>query len=197
MNDLQKRSFGDRFSDCLRGLKFLWTEKMFRFHVGTLILISLLSIVLRISWGDYIVIFVAGLVWLGAEATNTAIEKLCDTLYPDFHQGIGKVKDMAAAIVLLIGGGSMIVWCYILIPYIENLIEWLVIYLTGHFSLFYDHPIPKTVETIAVLDSVTVGLVEVLQSHPCRDHDHEWATWDMKVGDDAIDQTKLKSGEDI
>ncbi len=53
-----------------------------------------------IEWS--IILTQIGLVW-AAEAINTAIEKLCDVVSPAHHPVIGKVKDMAAGAVLILG----------------------------------------------------------------------------------------------
>ena len=47
---------------------------------------------------------------------NTAIEKLCDFISPEYHQLIGKVKDLAAAAVLIMSIVSVIVGIIIFLP---------------------------------------------------------------------------------
>ena len=56
-----------------------------------------------------------GGVW-GAEAFNTALEKLCDLVQADFHPQIKAVKDLAAAGVLLVVLGAVVVGIIIFIP---------------------------------------------------------------------------------
>ncbi len=45
------------------------------------------------------------LVW-GAEAFNTAIEKVVDFISPEFHPKAGEIKDIAAGAVVFIGIGA-------------------------------------------------------------------------------------------
>ncbi|MXV37542.1 diacylglycerol kinase family protein [Flavobacteriaceae bacterium Ap0902] len=54
---------------------------------------------------------------LTAEGLNTAIEKLCDFVHPDFHHKIGEVKDISAGAVTFSAGASFIVACFIYYPY--------------------------------------------------------------------------------
>jgi diacylglycerol kinase (ATP) len=46
------------------------------------------------------IILAIGIVWL-AEAFNTAIEAICDRFHPEFDPAIGRIKDLAAAAVLV------------------------------------------------------------------------------------------------
>lgn len=50
------------------------------------------------------------LVTLAIELLNTAIEKLCDHLSPDFSVQIGAVKDMCSAAVFCLLATSALVW---------------------------------------------------------------------------------------
>ena len=49
-------------------------------------------------WGIFLLIIGAT---LAAELFNTSLEYLCDRLHPDYDPQIGKVKDCAAAAVLI------------------------------------------------------------------------------------------------
>ena len=55
---------------------------------------------------------------LSAETFNTAIEKLCDHLHPAQHPNIGKVKDMAAAGVLVVAIVAALVGGMVFYPYV-------------------------------------------------------------------------------
>ncbi len=56
-----------------------------------------------------------GLVW-SAEALNTGLELLCDRLHPEIDPDIGRVKDMAAAGVLLAAVAAAVVGGLVLGP---------------------------------------------------------------------------------
>jgi len=46
---------------------------------------------------------------LAAELLNSSIEALADHLHPEQHSAIGKVKDMAAGMVLIMSVAAVIV----------------------------------------------------------------------------------------
>ena len=56
---------------------------------------------LRLSWLELMVIIAMILLVLGAEFINSAMEELCDALYPEYDVRAKKIKDYAAAAVLL------------------------------------------------------------------------------------------------
>jgi len=59
---------------------------------------------------------------LGIEGANTAIEKLCDFIHPDYHKQIGFIKDIAAGAVFFVATVAVIVGLFIYIPKIYNLL---------------------------------------------------------------------------
>lgn len=64
--------------------------------------------------GSLVLLCVAGV--LSAEAMNTAVEVLADTLHPSYSEGIGLAKDLAAGAVLLMAIVSAIVGALIFGP---------------------------------------------------------------------------------
>lgn len=92
------RSFADAFRgicDCLR------TERNMRFHLVACCYVLFFAFRMELGRLEMGCLFLAiGLV-MGAEALNTAIEKLCDFTQKSRNPLIGKVKDMAAGGVLL------------------------------------------------------------------------------------------------
>ncbi|MFN3488934.1 MAG: diacylglycerol kinase family protein [Emticicia sp.] len=106
------RSFRHAFA----GLRFLMEENNARFHVFVAIIVLSAGVYLNLSAIEWtIIITQIGLV-LVVEALNTAIEKLCDFVSPEYHQLIGKVKDLAAAAVLIMSIIAVIVGIIILLP---------------------------------------------------------------------------------
>lgn len=94
----ERASFACAFrglADLLRG------EPHARFHLAATVAVGALGWWFCLTAGEWIAVILAvGLVW-AAEALNTAIEHLADVLHPARHPGIGRVKDIAAAAVLL------------------------------------------------------------------------------------------------
>lgn len=61
-------------------------------------------------------ILAIGLV-LGTESLNTAIEKICDFIHPEYHQNIGTIKDVASGAVTFSALTALAVGALIYIPY--------------------------------------------------------------------------------
>lgn len=92
------RSFGFAF----QGLYNLVTkEKNFQIHLIAFFVISFLAYYLQFSTQEWINTLLISALVLSLEAVNTALEKLCDHVEPDIHPTIKKVKDIAAASVLI------------------------------------------------------------------------------------------------
>ena len=104
------------FRHAFAGLRFLMDENNARFHVFFAIIILSAGFYLKLSAIEWaIIVAQIGLV-LVVETLNTAIEKLCDFVSPEYHQLIGKVKDLAAAAVLIMSIVSVIVGIIIFLP---------------------------------------------------------------------------------
>lgn len=77
------------------------SENNFKMHMLAVVLVIISGFTLRINKREWlIVIILIGFV-LVAEAFNTAIEKICDFIHPEYHERIGEIKDLAAAGVLV------------------------------------------------------------------------------------------------
>ncbi len=106
------RSFRHAFA----GIKFLMAENNARFHIFAAIIVLSVGFYLKLTPVEWtIIITQIGLV-LVVETLNTAIEKLCDFVSPEYHQLIGKVKDLAAAAVLIMSIVAVIVGIIIFLP---------------------------------------------------------------------------------
>lgn len=67
-----------------------------------------------VEWA--ILALAVGGVW-AAEGLNTALEELADHLHPDHHRAIGRVKDIAAAGVLLMAVASAVAGLLVFWPH--------------------------------------------------------------------------------
>lgn len=106
------RSFRYAFA----GLRFLMAENNARFHVFVAVIVLSSGFYLKLSATEWMIIITQiGLVLI-VETLNTAIEKLCDFVSPEYHQLIGKVKDLAAAAVLIMSIVAVIVGIIIFLP---------------------------------------------------------------------------------
>lgn len=104
------------FRHAIRGLGYLLEENNSKFHLLATVFVLLLSFYVKLSSNEWTIIIIQiGLVF-AAEAFNTAIEKLCDFVSPEHHTLIGKVKDLAAAAVLIMSCVAVIVGIIIFLP---------------------------------------------------------------------------------
>jgi diacylglycerol kinase (ATP) len=69
----------------------------------------------RIEWCVIVIAIMA--VW-AAEAMNTSLEFLCDVASPDFHPLIEKAKDVAAAGVLIVAIGAIVIGLLVFGPHV-------------------------------------------------------------------------------
>lgn len=102
----------------LKGLKALFAENNFKIQLLAAVLVVALAFRLQVSLNHWFVLLGCIGMVLMAEAMNTAIEKLCDYLHPTQHPAIGKVKDIAAAGVLVVAVVAAIIGGIVFYPYI-------------------------------------------------------------------------------
>lgn len=80
-------------------LLLLKTEDAFKTQLFIFIIFTILGFYFQISIEDWKwQLFCFALIFT-AEGLNTAIEKLCDFIYPNFHTKIGFIKDISAGAV--------------------------------------------------------------------------------------------------
>ena len=109
------RSFGFAIEGLVYAVK---TEGNARVHLAVTILVIALGFGFDVSKYDWVALLAAiGLVWL-AELVNTALENLCDFVAPERSDAVKRVKDVAAAGVLVAallaaGIGVLVFWPYI------------------------------------------------------------------------------------
>lgn len=107
------------FFNAFRGI-FLMIKSERNFQIETIaFLINLFLIFyLKLTTTDTTLILIVCFVVLAAEIFNTAIEKICDIIHPEFDRRIGFIKDISAGAVLLmtivsIIVGVLIYWKYV------------------------------------------------------------------------------------
>lgn len=108
------------FRFALQGIILLMRENNAKFHFLVSIIVLLSGFYLKISIIEWTIILTQIGVVFAMEAFNTAIEKLCDFVSPEYHALIGKVKDLAAAAVLVVSIIAAIVGIIIFLPKIFN-----------------------------------------------------------------------------
>jgi diacylglycerol kinase len=102
------------FSYAFNGFKILFREEHNSWiHIAAALAVNVLGLWLQLTAIEWIVIWLCiGLVFL-TELINTALENLCDHISPEKNEAIGKVKDLAAAAVLVTAMTSVIVASFV------------------------------------------------------------------------------------
>ncbi len=112
----------ESFVNAFHGLRdCILHEKNFRIQYVVAILMIIAGFFFNLDQTEWILILICFAIVLSFEIINSAIEKLCDLVCPDFNLTIKKVKDMAASAVLLSAIISFIIGCIIFLPKIKML----------------------------------------------------------------------------
>lgn len=107
------RSFRYAFQGIFR---FFQEEHNALLHLMATITVVVLAIFFHVQGGELLaLIIVTGIVWM-AELFNTAIERLADLVSKEYHPGIGYLKDLAAAAVLIASVTAVITGAVIFLP---------------------------------------------------------------------------------
>ncbi len=110
------RSFGHAIRGVIWGLR---GQAHLRIHALATLAVLALAVGFRVErWEACVLALCVGQVW-AAELLNTAIEKLTDLVSPQHQTRAGRVKDVAAAAVLVVAGVSagvavLVFWPYVL-----------------------------------------------------------------------------------
>ncbi len=112
------KSFRYAFS----GLRVLVREEHnARIHLFATVCVIVMGVLFRISCTEWVAVALAiGLVF-GMEAVNSAVENICDFVCPERDARIKKIKDLAAAAVLLSAIAALAVGLFIFIPKIMSI----------------------------------------------------------------------------
>jgi len=112
------------FTAAINGIKICFTSEInFKIHAVFAAAAIVMGFIFTIAAAEWLaVIFCMALVGT-MEMMNTALEKLCDVVHRDFHDGIKKVKDIAAGAVLLSAVCSAVVGAVIFLPKIITMLK--------------------------------------------------------------------------
>ncbi len=119
-----KRPEDSFFKGRIRSLKFAFkgawllmtTEASIKVQIGIAIMVGIFGYFMHLSTQEWLFQCLAiGLV-LVAESLNTAIEKLCDFVHPDYHGRIGFIKDISAGAATFAAIFAFIIGLIIYLP---------------------------------------------------------------------------------
>lgn len=107
------------FQNAFRGaFLMVKTERNFQIECFALLINLFLIFYLQLSGTDAALILIISFGILSAEIFNTAIEKICDIVHPEFDKRIGLIKDISAGgvIIMVIAAiivGAIVYWKYV------------------------------------------------------------------------------------
>ena len=109
------KSFGYAF----RGLRLLFrTEHNAYLHLMAAAVAVGLGMVVKLDRYEWLWMVVAIVLVFAAELFNTAIEKLCDVVHPDYSEKIKVIKDLAAGAVLVCAVGAVVIGLFVFINHL-------------------------------------------------------------------------------
>jgi undecaprenol kinase len=101
----------------LRGLRHVVVHEFsFGLHLIIFAVALVLAIVFKFTHIEWAIVLIGFGVEFFSEIINTAIEELADFVHPESHPSIGRIKDIAAAGVLLLSAMNLIAFLVILFP---------------------------------------------------------------------------------
>ena len=100
----------------INGLKICLKEPNFKIHIGLAILAVTLGFVFHISDMEWMVVIICIGLLLGFEILNTAMEQMCNSIYPGFNPFVKIIKDVSAAAVLIVAIMAALCGAIIFIP---------------------------------------------------------------------------------
>lgn len=110
------------FKYAFAGLKILFIEEHnARIHAIGAVLAIVLGFVLKVSLNEWIALVIGMALVFVCELFNTSLEALADFVSPEKHPQIKKVKDLAAAAVLMSALSALITGIIIFLPKIIQL----------------------------------------------------------------------------
>ncbi|MDO3427188.1 diacylglycerol kinase family protein [Chryseobacterium sp. APV1] len=98
-------------------------ERNFQLEFAAFLINLFLIFYLNLSSTDTILILMVSFSVLATEILNTAIEKICDFVQPDFDKRIGFIKDISAGAVVLMAILSVIIGVMVYWKYVSGFLQ--------------------------------------------------------------------------
>ncbi len=110
------------FKNALEGLSWvIKTERHFRIHLVLSVMAVFLSVILGISYFEFLIIMLLVFFGLAIEMINTSIEEATDAIDTKWRQDLKVAKDVAAGAMLLFSVGSLTIAIIIFVPKLLSL----------------------------------------------------------------------------
>lgn len=107
----KNRPFRERLRFAWNGLAAAWRgESSFRWQLAAAAAILVFAAVVRAPPGWWALFILLAVLVPAMELLNTALERVIDRLHPEFHPDLEVAKDCAAAAVLVLSVGAVLVF---------------------------------------------------------------------------------------
>lgn len=123
--DLPKknRTYRDSFKFAFQGIKTAFQEERnMRVHVMSGAAVLIIALVLPVTRYEWLWLILVSYLVFVMELINTVAENVVDLITEEYHPIAKKVKDMAAAVVLVTASFAVLVGAIILLPKILQII---------------------------------------------------------------------------
>ncbi|WP_288447322.1 diacylglycerol kinase family protein [uncultured Chryseobacterium sp.] len=121
---MQKPPIHKSFLNAFRGVfMMIKTERNFQIELLAFLINLFFIFYFRLHYSDAALVLMASFAVLSAEIFNTAVEKICDIVQPDFDKRIGLIKDIAAGAVVLTAIAAVIVGILVYGKYVVRFME--------------------------------------------------------------------------
>ena len=120
----KNRTYLSSFRYAFEGVRTVFQEERnMRSHTFSMLSVLVVSLFLNLALYEWLWIILVCFLMLVMEIWNTVIENIVDLVSPHYHPLAKKVKDMAAAAVLLTSVFSVVIGSLILIPKIVKILN--------------------------------------------------------------------------
>jgi len=105
------------FKYAFKGLFYtISTQKNMLIHLIATVLVIIAGFYFKVTITEWLILILTIIYVISAEFINTAIEEIVNFVSPNFHPLAGRIKDIAAAVVLFSAIFAVIVGAIIFIP---------------------------------------------------------------------------------
>lgn len=119
----KNKTFFDSFRYAFQGVATAFKEERnMRFHIFSAIVVLICSYFLSLSVNEWLWIILIVFLVIIMEIINTIIENITNLVSPNYNLLAKKIKDMAAAVVLITSFMALLIGGIILLPKIINFI---------------------------------------------------------------------------
>ena len=123
MKSKGKRNFISSVRDCLNGFSYIISsEHNFKREIVLAILALILSVVLKVTKIEFVIVLLVIALVIVSEIFNTAIEKVVDLYTKDYNEIARIAKDVSALAVLTMCMFALVIGAVIFIPKIIEII---------------------------------------------------------------------------